>query len=138
MKKSNHTISMDINTSPEAAWHVIGAVKGVDQWLAPITDCRVEGTKRICTTAEGDFLEDILKIDHENRVFKYGIPSQHMVPVSNIVGQMSVSETQTGNAKVVWSWEFDVEEENETTAKETLSMVGGMGIQGIETLINQN
>ena len=79
MKESNHKISLTINTTPEAAWKIIGGVSGVDKWLGPITAGRVEGDKRYCATEEGEFSEDILKIDNENRVFKYAIPSQHMI-----------------------------------------------------------
>ena len=135
MKNSNFKIAQTINVSPEEAWKVIGAVKGVDQWLAPITACRVEGDKRYCTTEAGEFSEDILKVDHENRVFQYAIPSQNMIPVQNILGEMKVSQTQDGKATVNWSWSFEVLDENEAQAKEALGMVGGMGIKGIESLI---
>lgn len=136
MKKSNHKIALTIDASPEEAWNVIGAVKGVDQWLAPITACRVEGNKRYCTTEAGEFSEDILKVDHNNRVFQYAIPEQNMVPVENILGEMKVLQADNGNATIEWSWNFDVEDQNEAPAKEAFSMVGNMGLKGIEALIN--
>ena len=135
MKKSNHKISITINTSTEAAWKVIGAVTGVDKWMAPITACRVEGDKRFCATEAGEFSEDILKIDHENRVFKYAIPEQNMVPVQNIVGEMAVLDASPGKATIEWSWDFDVEEVKEEEAKSAFTMAGNMGIKGIEELI---
>ena len=136
MKNSNHKVALTIQASPEAAWDVIGAVNGVDNWLAPITACRVEGNKRFCSTEEGEFSEDILKVDHENRVLKYSIPAQHMIPVQNIIGEMRVVATDEGKATVEWTWNFEVEENNEAQAKETLTMVGSMGINGIEAYIN--
>ncbi|MDA0194518.1 MAG: SRPBCC family protein [Bacteroidetes bacterium] len=138
MKKSNHKVALTINVSPEAAWQVIGSGEGVDQWLAPITACRVEGDKRYCNTADGEFSEDILKIDNANRAFHYAIPKQHMIPVGYITGKMQVSDASEGKAAIEWSWEFDVEENKEAEAKEILTAVGTMGIQGIETLINQS
>lgn len=135
MKKSNHSIAMTIKVTPEAAWSVIGAVSGVNNWFAPITACRVDGDKRYCTTEAGEFSEDIIKVDHENREFHYGIPVQNMVPVQNIIGLMKVTEAENGNATINWTWEFDVEEANEATAKESLNMAGTVGIQGIEQLI---
>ncbi len=133
MKKSNHRIVKSIDVTPDQAWKIIGAVDGVDQWLAPITACRVEGNQRICNTAEGEFTEDILNVDHENRVLHYAIPKQHMIPVENIVGNMKV--ISGSNTKVEWSWEFDVEESKEAEAREILATVGNMGISGIEELI---
>ncbi len=137
MKNSNHSIALTLDVSPEEAWKIIGAVKGVDQWLAPITACRVEGDKRYCTTEGGEFSEDILKVDHNNKIFQYGIPSQNMIPVQNILGEMKVLDADGGRATVEWSWAFEVAEENETQAKETLSMVGNMGLKGIESLIKE-
>ncbi|MBV6442617.1 MAG: SRPBCC family protein [Haliscomenobacteraceae bacterium CHB4] len=135
MKKSNQKISVTIDVSSEAAWGVIGAVDGVDKWLAPIQACRLEGNKRYCTTEGGEFSEDILKVDHENRVLSYGIPVQHMIPVKNILGYMQVHDSANGQATVEWSWDFDVEEAREAEAKETLAMVGNIGITGIEALL---
>ena len=136
MKKSEQKISIAVHSSPSDVWEVIGAVSGVDQWLAPvITACRVEGDKRYCTTEGGEFSEDILKIDHENRVFKYAIPQQHMMPVENIVGSMTVREGNDGGSVVDWHWTFDVAEENEAQAKEMLAQVGDMGINGIDALV---
>ncbi len=136
MKKSNHKISATIDVTPTEAWQIIGAVGGVDKWLAPIQACRVEGDKRFCTTEDGEFSEDILKVDHENKVLEYLIPSQNMLPVENIQGRMQVTASE-GKAVVEWAWAFDVEETNEAGAKEMLSMVGNMGITGIESLIKE-
>lgn len=136
MKRSNHKIATTINVTPAEAWQVIGAVKGVDKWLAPIEACRVEGNKRYCTTAEGEFSEDILNVDHENYLLEYRIPSQNMLPVEDIQGQMRVSDNN-GQATVEWAWEFNVAEADEATAIEMLTMVGNMGISGIESLIKE-
>ena len=136
MKNSNHKVALTIQASPEATWDVIGAVNGVNNWLAPITACRVEGNKRFCSTEEGEFSEDILKVDHENKVLKYSIPVQHMIPVQNIIGEMRVLATDEGTATVEWTWNFEVEATKEAEAKETLTMVGSMGINGIEAYIN--
>ncbi len=135
MKKSNQKISMEIDVTPEAAWKIIGAVTGVDKWLAPVTACRVEGNERFCSTEEGEFKEDILKVDHNSREFLYAIPVQHMIPVSNINGKMAVKNSTNSTAIVEWEWSFDVEDENEQIAKDAFSMIGNAGIKGIEELI---
>lgn len=137
MKTTDHKISKTLDVSAEAAWEVIGAVKGVDQWLGPITSCRVEGNKRYCGTEGGEFEEDILKLDHENRVFQYAIPAQHIVPVKNILGEMKVNPAANEQALVEWSWKFEVEEQDEAQARETFNMMGNMGLEGIENFIKQ-
>ena len=108
---------------------------GLDQWMAPmITSCRVDGDKRICGTEGGEFEEDIIKVDHENRVLKYGIPQQHMIPVENILGTMKVHESTDNKAIVEWHWTFDVLEEKEAEAKEMFAHAGAVGLKGIELL----
>lgn len=135
MKKSEHKVSVKINVSPEKAWEIIGAVDGVDKWLAPIETCRVEGEKRYCTTEEGGFEENILKVDNEKKELHYDIPEQSMIPVSNILGMMKVMNSDDNTAVVNWQWTFDVEETSEAQAKEMLTGIGEMGIKGIESLI---
>ena len=137
MKSSSFSISQTIDVTPTEAWEIIGAVSGVDQWLGPITGCKVEGSKRTCTTEEGSFEEDIHDVDHDNKILSYGIPRQHMIPVQNIEGQMKVLSGADQKATIQWSWDFEVEESNELQAKEALQMVGSMGISGIESLIKQ-
>ena len=137
MKNSDFKIAVTIDVTPEEAWNVIGAVKGVDQWLAPITACRVEGNKRYCTTEAGEFSEDILNVDHDRKVFEYAIPSQNMIPVQNVEGKMQVLAAAEGQSTIEWSWVFEVEEENEVPAKQAFGMVGNMGIKGIESLIKE-
>jgi len=135
MKQSHHQLSLSIAVSPESAWKIIGGADGVDQWFAPVIACRVEGNKRYCETADGAFSEDILEVNHDTRVFKYAIPNQNLLPVSNIIGSMQVSDAPNGHAIVSWSWSFEVEAAVETDAKEALNTMGNMGIKGIESVI---
>ena len=139
MQKSEQKVRIAVSSSPADVWGVIGRVSGVNEWLAPmITACRVEGSKRYCSTEGGEFEENILKIDHENRVFKYNIPEQHMLPVSNIVGTMSVFDGEDGGAEVTWHWTFDVVSDEEAQqAREMLAHAGEMGINGIDALIKR-
>lgn len=134
MKKASFFVEKSINISPEAAWDIIGGVSGVDEWLGPITACRVEGNKRVCSTESGSFEENILKVDHERMEFHYEIPQQHMIPVQQVIGLMKVYKSAEGTARVFWSWDFEVADENEQVAKDTLAMLGQMGLEGIEQL----
>ena len=77
-----------------------------------------------------------MTLDNEKMLFEYHIPTQHMLPVENITGAMQV--LSNNGVSIKWSWDFDVEDENEAAAKEALSQIGGMGIQGIQDLVNQS
>ena len=133
MKRSEKSITIPINISAEQAWNIIGAVGGVDQWFsAVITSCRIEGDKRICGTADGEFEEDILKVDHENYVFQYAIPRQHLLPVENILGTMQVHRLGENRSQITWNWAFDVDRENEQEVLSAFEGMGQMGIKGIE------
>lgn len=138
MKKSEQKVSVTINATPEKVWEVVGAVKGVDKWLAPIEACRLDGDKRYCTAEGKEFEEDILKVDHEKREFHYAIPKQHLIPVQNIFGIMKVRGSEDNQSVVDWQWTFDVEEDQEATAKEIFTGMGQMGIKGIEDYITSN
>lgn len=59
-----------------------------------------------------------------------------MIPARDILGVMKVLEGDSGNAVIEWRWQFDVEPEQETQAKEMLAGAGTLGIQGIERLIH--
>ena len=136
MKKSKKTVSKTISVSPEAAWQVIGAVSGVDKWFAPlIQTCKVEGDKRYCTTEGGLLEEDVLEVNHEDRIFRYGIPEQPIMPVENIFGTMKVLEAGNNQATIEWTAEFEVQPEKEAEAKQMFEEAYGMGIQGIENYI---
>ena len=137
MKKSNEKVTVEVNAPAEKVWGIIGAVGGVDKWFAPvIKTCRVDGDKRYCTTDAGPLNEDILEVNHQSKIFRYGIPEQNMIPVKNILGTMRVNDLGNGKSSVEWSATFDVEENKEAQAKEMFRGAWTMGINGIEKLIN--
>ncbi|WP_299112833.1 SRPBCC family protein [uncultured Winogradskyella sp.] len=136
MKKSNHSVEVIISANPSSVWGVIASGKDVDKWLAPITSCKVEGNKRVCATAEGSFEEDILQVDNENKIFRYFIPTQHILPVKDIEGSMKVKTINEDTTAVVWSWNYLVEDTDDLKVREALSGLGVMGINGIESFVN--
>lgn len=138
MKKSEQKVSVKINVTPETVWEVVGAVKGVDKWLAPIEACRLDGDKRYCTAGGKEFAEDILKVDNDKRELHYAIPQQHLIPVQNILGIMKVRGSEDNQSVVDWHWTFDVEEDQEAAAQEIFTGLGQMGIKGIEDYITSN
>lgn len=126
-----------MKVNPLQAWEVIAAVGGVDKWFGSmIKSCRIEGQKRICETADGMLLkEDILEIDHENKVFRFAIPSQEMLPVENIVESMQVSKNSQGYTAITWSASFDATEANAGIAKEAFQNLWIMGLNEMEAYI---
>ncbi len=131
MKNSSKRIEIPIQVSADQAWEVIGAVDGVDKWFPEVIKaCRVEGNKRYCTTEEGSFSEDILKIDHENRTFKYGIKEQNLLPIRDIVATMQVHDG--AETRISWEWHFLVDEEDESSVMDAFEGLGQMGVAGIE------
>jgi uncharacterized protein YndB with AHSA1/START domain len=58
MVELRNTIAID--ASPEAVWEVLGDLGATNEWLPGIVAARMEGTTRICTTADGfDIREEI-------------------------------------------------------------------------------
>lgn len=135
--QSSHSVSFAVNAQPEKVWQVIRSGGNVDKWLAPvITSCRIEGGKRICGTESGEFTENLLGVDDSQRVFRYEIPQQHLLPVENIRGSMKVSTMTNGQAEVTWTWIYDVEEADEENAREALSGMAPLAQSGLETHVN--
>ena len=63
----------------------------VDKCFAPlIQSCSVEGDKRYCTIEGGLLGENVLEVNHKDRIFRYNIPNQPILPVENIYGTMKV------------------------------------------------
>ncbi|SFO05836.1 Polyketide cyclase / dehydrase and lipid transport [Algoriphagus ornithinivorans] len=94
MEKTIVTVTLPIPM--DKAWEVIGAVGGVDTWSPIIKSCRIESTregglKRYCSAEQGELIEKILLLDHQNHVLSYAITEQPILPVSSLVSSIEVS-----------------------------------------------
>ncbi|RNC86923.1 MAG: SRPBCC family protein [Winogradskyella sp.] len=136
MKKSNHRVEVKIDANPDIVWDIVGSGTDVDKWLPVITSCKVEGNKRYCATADGNFEEDILEVDQVNKIFSYFIPRQHLLPIKDIHGIMQVKTVDADTTIVSWSWTYLVEDTDDLKVREALNGLGEMGIKGIETFAN--
>lgn len=135
--KSGNMIVFSTNIPAQKVWEVIGAVGGVDKWFAPvIKSCSVSGDKRTCGI-EGNvtFDEKILLVDHKNMVFQYAIPTQPMIPITNLNATMSVLTDNNGNGIIVWFGTYDVSKQKEVEVREMLTGAWMMGAKGIESYI---
>ena len=138
MQKSEAKISLVLNVSADEAWKVISSVDGVDKWFpSVIKSCRYENGTRYCETNDGiPLVENILEINHENRIFKFSIPEQTMLPVSGIEETMQVKKNQNGETTVDWSGTWLVNKENEHSMIETFLNLWTIGLKEMETYIN--
>lgn len=106
------TVTQPIDSSPEAAWNILQTGTNLQKWIPIIATCELHGSgagaKRTCTTPEGKILkETILLVDGANRIFKYRIDEQDMMPLNNYVGTVSVL-FRKGQTEINWSAEFDL------------------------------
>ncbi len=138
MKTIEEKITQTLNASPDEVWQVIGAVDGVDKWFASlIKTCVLKDGKRFCETNEGvHFEEEILELNHETRTFRFAIPQQDMLPVTNIVETMKVLEGEQGTTIVEWSASFEATAENAEPGKESFRNLWRMGLKEMEQFIN--
>lgn len=133
MKKTIET-SHTLKAKPEKVWETIRKTSGVNEWLPIVTACSLEGNKRVCTTEQGELKETILKIDHENRIFKYAIDKQPLLPVQNVIGTMKVV-TKNEGTQLIWNMDFDIEDENQLPmVKEAVEGLYSSGANGLETV----
>lgn len=63
-----------IHRSAEVVWAVIADVGNVADWFPSFASSRLVGTQRIVVTRTGiSLVEDVLRVDHEQRRFQYAI-----------------------------------------------------------------
>ncbi|MBI2273556.1 MAG: SRPBCC family protein [Bacteroidetes bacterium] len=138
MQKSEAKISLALNVSVEQAWKVISSIDGVEKWFpSVIKSCRYENGKRYCETNDGiPLVENILEVNHEKKVFRFSIPEQAMLPVSDIEETMKVRQSEKGETIVDWSGTWLVDKENEQSMFETFSNLWTMGLKEMEIYIN--
>jgi hypothetical protein len=47
------TNTIRVDATPEEAWRVVGDLTAVDKWIPGVVGARVDGARRVCTTADG-------------------------------------------------------------------------------------
>ncbi len=137
MVKSATITVMPVNISVEKAWGIIGAVDGVDKWFSGlIKTCEVNGDHRVCGLENGQtFNEQIVLVDHQNKIFRYDIPTQPMMPVTNLSLYMRVLKGANGKTYIEWAGNYDVKPEDKDRANEMLLEAWEMGIKSIESYV---
>lgn len=98
--------SVAIDASPDDVWVVLGDLAATTEWLPGTVAARMEGSTRICTTADGfEIREEISDYAPETRSYRYrhlAIP----LPVKDSSGSFTV-EPRNGGAQVVLEAQFE-------------------------------
>ncbi|MEZ5017139.1 MAG: SRPBCC family protein [Flavipsychrobacter sp.] len=134
MIKSATIAVIPIDVSAAQAWDIIGAVGGVDKWFGEvIKTCEVNGDHRVCGLGDGQtFDEKIILVDHQNKILRYDIATQPMIPMSNLSAYMRVLEDANGETYIEWSGNYDVTPEQKDEVNKMLIGAWQMGVKGIE------
>jgi hypothetical protein len=126
--KITNTIRVD--ATPEEAWRIVGDLTAVDKWIPGIVGARVDGSRRVCTTADGgEIVERITSYSDDARSYSYAHVVQPL-PIENSRGTLSVKADGDGSL-VVWEAEFEpaaaeVTGMVETAYRRTLDSLAGL------------
>ena len=113
-----------IDAPPEVVWEVVAAPEREAEWFPGMVGSTVEGNVRTITTAVGGFfLEEILRIDHQDRCFEYRITGP--MHIDNHRGRITVLEALEGS-RVVYEQEID--------PKPLVSVLDGAIVDALEGL----
>jgi ketosteroid isomerase-like protein/uncharacterized protein YndB with AHSA1/START domain len=101
------TIHRDITIacSPDDVWALLSDLAAVTEWVPGITGARVDGTRRVCTTAEGAEIHEELALDDSSRNYSYTQPV-HPLGFRASRGRLAVTQHGTGS-HVMWDAEIE-------------------------------
>ena len=96
-----------VECNADKVWSFVGAPERLHEWF-PITECRVEGNKRLITLAAGIvFEEDIVTLDHDLRRFQYKIVNNSLIKFH--LGTVDVIPDGDKRCLVVYSTDMEPE-----------------------------
>ena len=101
------TIRNDVSISrpPDEVWALLRDLDAVTEWVPGIAEARVEGTRRICTTADGDEIQEEIELDDARRRYAYSQPV-HPLGLNTSRGVLSVTGNGAGT-RVAWESELE-------------------------------
>jgi ketosteroid isomerase-like protein/uncharacterized protein YndB with AHSA1/START domain len=94
-----------ISRSPDDVWAALRDLAAVTEWVPGIARARVEGTRRICTTAEGAEIHEEIELDDARRTYAYTQPV-HPLGFKASRGTLAVTGNG-GDSQVAWDAELE-------------------------------
>jgi ketosteroid isomerase-like protein len=94
-----------ITRSPDDVWALLRDLAAVTEWVPGIVGARVDGTRRICTTAEGAEIHEEIQLDDARRTYAYTQPV-HPLGFKASRGTLAVTGNGAG-ADVSWDAELE-------------------------------
>jgi uncharacterized protein YndB with AHSA1/START domain len=129
MAQLRKTIAID--APADAVWAVLGDLAATPEWLPGTVAARMEGSTRICTTADGNAIrEEISDYSPERRAYTY----RHLavpLPVRDSTGTFTVAAEGAGSVVVLDARFEALDPEMEA---EIEGMFGGALEQALESL----
>jgi ketosteroid isomerase-like protein/carbon monoxide dehydrogenase subunit G len=122
--------AVTIDRSPDDVWALLRELSAVTDWVPGIDAARVEGTRRICTTAEGMEIHEEIELDDRRRRYEY-TQTKHPLGFRKSRGSLAVSGNGAG-ARV--SWDAEVEFADAAQEEQFLPLLEQGYASALETL----
>jgi uncharacterized protein YndB with AHSA1/START domain len=123
--------TVEIDASPKAVWDILGDLAATTEWLPGTVAARMEGSTRICTTADGfDIREAISEYTPDRYTYRF----RHLempLPVKSSRGSFRVEPRDGGSLVVV---EDRLEALDAAEEAEIAAMFGGALEQSLQAL----
>lgn len=100
--KSDEPASVDIDASPDEVWELVGTFGGLDNWMAGVDGCSVDGDVRTVETMGMTIQEKLVSRDADARTLTYAIVGEG-APVESHEATITVMEKPDGASHVTWA-----------------------------------
>lgn len=127
MKRLHNTIKID--ASPEKVWKVLGDPAATHLWIPGLTNVKVDGNLRVCTTADGNEIHEEIEYSDESHSFRY---NQLKVPLPVKISRGVMMVKPEGNCSLV-IWKGELEALDPAREVEVISMIDGYYKQTLES-----
>ena len=135
-------ITKTLTVNADQAWAAISGIGGLDRWFPIIADCSVlggagVGATRFLTLVDGGKITDRIEvIDHQQRSLRYN-RIESPFPVQSYLGTVNISKVNDNSAKLSWTVEIDVQEEQREALVELIRRAITEGVDGLEKDLQQ-
>ncbi len=110
---TNISVTKKYNTEASKIWTIVSRADSMDKYLpSMITACKIDdnkaGSKRVCSTEQGDIHETILVNNDEEMKFQYSIDNEDApLPVKGYIGTATVKKITDSEAELSWAASFE-------------------------------